>query len=116
MRLLPILWAEPPTAEDWARLSAAREAIGYRDLIKPVEALEGSPQPILAVGKLPTWMTDYAYVDSTASSEIENALDWCINTGVVDTGEKAAALLSEWMGVDVKYAGSEEHEGGVRFS
>lgn len=58
MRLLAILWAEPPTAEDWARLSAARIAIGYTEMVKPVQALQGSPGTLLVIGKVHTIEAD----------------------------------------------------------
>ena len=115
MRLLPILWAESPTAEDWKRLSAAREAVGYAELLQPAEALEGSPGPVLAIGKYPSWLTGYAYVESTSDRMgLEAALYHCLFSDGLE-GEEYAALLSHWMGVKVTCQGSEEHDGGVRF-
>lgn len=115
MRILPILWAEPPSTADWERLSQARKALGYMELIQPVEALEGSPQPILCIGKLPSWMTEFAYVDSTSDMELGNALDCCLNPGYDQQPEAYALLLSRWMGGDVKYIRTEGQDGGVRF-
>lgn len=116
MRILPILWAEPPTAADWERLSEARKALGYMELIQPVEALEGSPQPVLCIGKLPSWMTDFAYVESTElTEELQKMLDYCLSPGYDQQAVRFAELLSVWMDTDVKYAGEEEQDGGVRF-
>lgn len=116
MRLLPILWAEPPTPEDWQRLSAARTALGHTDLIKPAEAVPGSPGPILAIGKLPDWLTGYALVESTTDRMgLEAALHHCLmNEGMA--GQEYEALLSHWMGVKVTCQGEEEYRGGVQFT
>ena len=109
MRLLPILWAEPPTAEDWARLSAAKTAIGYEDLIKPAQALPGSPGTLLCIGGArPSWLQNYyACDDITDSDELEWALDGALNED--ERIEQFAELLSQWMGVDVKQVGEEEY-------
>lgn len=116
MRLLPILWAEPPTAEDWERLSRARTAIGYTEKLMPATALQGSPQPVLCIGAHPDWPTDFEYVDSTADPVLlADALKWCL--GERNTvGEKIAELFSQWMGAEVTYAEEVEHDGGVRFT
>lgn len=113
MRILPILWAEPPTAADWERLSEARKALGYMDLIQPVEALEGSPGPVLAVGKMPDWIVQYAYVPSTRDAKLGERLKACLDRQ--EDPDTIGKLLSAWMGVDVKYVGEEEFDGGVRF-
>lgn len=117
MRLLPILWAEPPTAEDWARLSRAREACGYTDPIQPANALPGSPQPVLCIGQLPSWATDYEYVESTADPVLlADALKWCLGERA-DYGDKLAELIGEWMSSPEKvtYTGEEEHVEPVGF-
>lgn len=117
MRLLPILWSSgyEPSAEDWTRLSEARIAIGYTDLIQPAAALPGSPQPVLAIGCIPTWVTDYAYVESAAAENLEAALSYCLEMEH-PAEDLMAKLLSSWMGCTVKYVGSEEHDGGVQFA
>lgn len=115
MRILPILWAEPPTTADWERLSEARKALGYMELIQPVEALEGSPGPVLCIGADPSWVTDYAWVENTHSDMLQENLRYCLERQERDTGEVTARLFSKWMGVDVRYASEEEQDGGVRF-
>lgn len=113
MRLLPILWAEPPTPEDWRRLSAAREALGYTELIKPVKALPGSPGPVLAIGTKPTWLTGYAHVESTRDkAALESALYHCIMLEGNEEGEEFAELISHWMGVRVSIRGEESYDEG----
>lgn len=113
MNVLPILWAETPTREDWVALSQAREAIGYTDLIKPAKALEGSPGPILAVGVKPSWLVDYNYIESTWDPRLPEALKACLSQEAQQqTPEEIAAVLSEWMGVEVK-AVEEEKEDAV---
>lgn len=110
MRLLPILWTEPPTPEDWARLSAARIAIGYTDMVKPVQALQGSPGTLLVIGSAsPTWLQNfYRCTDITDKDELEWAL-----SGALTEEDRAAAfaeLLSQWTGVEVTQTGEEEHD------
>ena len=115
MRLLPILWAEPPTNEDWERLSAARTAIGYTDLVKPVQALQGSPGTLLCIGARPDWLHNYYYCASTRdTADLEWALDGALRED--ERMEAFGELLSEWTGVDVKYVGEEEYDGGVQFT
>lgn len=112
MRLLPILWAEPPTAEDWARLSAAREALGYAELIKPANAYQGSPGPILAVGKMPGWIVQFGYVTSTEDPNLTKRLGQILERQ--EGPDTIGKLLSEWMGVEVKQVGEEDYgEGSV---
>lgn len=114
MRLLPILWAEPPTTEDWQRLSAARTALGYTDLIQPAEAVPGSPGPILAIGKMPDWIIQYAYVPSTRDSKLAERLQAVLDRQ--EDPDTIGKLLSRWMGVEVKQIGEEEYRGGVQFT
>lgn len=114
MKLLPILWAEEPTAEDWARLTAAREAIGHTDLIQPANAYQGSPGPILAIGKIPDWIVQYGYVTSTSDPNLSKRLQQVLDRQ--ENPDTIAKLLSAWMGVDVKQVGEEEIDAGVRFS
>lgn len=116
MKLLPILWAEPPAAEDWGRLSEARASIGYTDRIQPAEALPGSPQPVLAVGVRPSWITDYTFVeDLTDLEQLGHALQYCLAEPHEPPGEDIARVLSGWMGVEVKFLNEEEYDNGVRF-
>lgn len=114
MRVIPILWERDPRTEDWRGLSNAREALGYGEKLMPANAVPGSPQPVLAIGTKPTWLTDYAYADSTA--EAEEALGYCLDEEEHDTSELFASLLSDWMGTTVKYLRDEEQESGVRFT
>lgn len=112
MNVLPILWAKPPTKADWDALSAARTAIGYQDLIKPAKAFEGSPEPILAVGVKPSWITDYNYVESTSDPSLPEMLQACLTVRAEEqSGEEIAAVLSKWMGGEVKFVGEEEFSG-----
>ena len=115
MRILPILWSQPPTDEDWKRLSEARTALGYTDLIKPVQALEGSPQPVLCIGAFPSWLTDYTHVLDTLDEGLQDALSYCLDEQKHDVRKLEAFLLSQWMGTEVKYIETEDHDGGVRF-
>lgn len=115
MKLLPIWWTETPTPEDWKRLSASRERIGYTDMVKPARALQGSPGTLLVIGPgRPDWVQNfYACNDITDNAE----LDWAL-AGALQEDERVesfAELLSLWMDADVKMTGEEEHDAGVRF-
>lgn len=116
MKLLPILWTEEPTAEDWARLTAARKAIGYTEMVQPVQALQGSPGTLLIIGTAtPDWLQNYYQcVDITNEDELQWALRGALTED--ERAEVYSELLSAWMGVDVKQVGEEEIDAGVRFS
>lgn len=113
MRLLPIYWTKPPTPEDWARLTEAREAIGYTDVIKPVQALQGSPGTLLVIGEgRPSWLQNfYACNDITDKADLMWALDGALR--MEGRAEAYSELLSSWMGVEVSSVGEEEHDGSV---
>lgn len=117
MRILPILIEQEPTREGWENLSAAREALGYREKIKPARALPGSPEPILAVGKYPDWLTSFAYVHSLGEVDaLEEALKLALSEPEREEVEQMyETLLSRWMDADVKYVGEEDYDGGVQF-
>lgn len=118
MRLLPILIEGDPGQTGWETLSAARKAVGYTDQVKPARALPGSPQPILAVGQAPSWLTDYAHVGSLQPGEAMNAaMEYALDDhSPAEVGQRYAELLSSWMGAEVKYTGEEEHDSGVQFT
>jgi hypothetical protein len=107
--LLPILWAEPPTADDWHRLGEARKASGYPDLVKPARALQGSPGRILAIGVKPDWLCDYDLVESTEDPRLDEVLSWCLELTQNPWAPDYAELLSDWFGATVTFLG-EEHE------
>lgn len=109
MRILPILWAEPPTAEDWARLSAARIAIGHTDPIQPVQGLQGSPGTLLCIGGArPSWLQSFVACDDI---ENEDELQWALQIAIEESAESTyyETLLSEWMGAEVKQVGEEPY-------
>lgn len=118
MRILPILIEEAPTQEGWETLGGAREAAGYRNKVQPARALPGSPQPILAIGQHPSWLTDYAYAARlVAGDALNKAMEYALNDhSPEEVGERYAELLSSWLDTEVKYVGEEEYDSGVRFS
>jgi hypothetical protein len=82
-------------------------ASGYSGLIQPALALHGSPQPILAVGSRPDWLTEYQYVESWNDHEalvhaLQAILVWDDGTSLGDED-----LLSRWMKVKVTLIGTE---------
>lgn len=116
MKLLPILWSEPPTADDWSRLSAARKGLGYTEMIQPVEALQGSPGTLLVIGSSsPDWLQNYyRCLDITDEAELEWALGGALRED--ERMESYGELLSTWMGIEIRQVGEEDHDGGVRFT
>lgn len=110
MRILAILWGHEPKQADWNRLAEARQAIGFEEKIQPVRALEGSSGRILCIGARPDWFCESAYVESTASKDLAEHLEWCLQPEEGAPGEEIARLLSEWMGGEVKYVGEEQYE------
>ena len=116
MTLLAILWGQEPTGDDWARLSAARASLGWEGKIEPARAVPGSPGCILAIGATPDWLCDHVYVESTESDSLEVALGAALGVREMPFRPTIEDQLSEWMGMDVKFIGEEEHEQPVGFS
>lgn len=112
MKILPILWGTPPTPADWKRLSAAREAIGYTEVIKPAVALPGSPGRILALGARPTWLCPYNYVADTAHARLIPVLAWCLDESINDPyAPTPEDMIIDWSGGAFKFLGEEEIDG-----
>jgi hypothetical protein len=107
MKILPILWGSPPTPADWKRLSAAREAIGYEEQVKPAVALPGSPGRILAVASHPTWLCPYLYVSSTEDELLNRVLLWCLDENKVEPFPQPEDMIVKWSGGTFKFVGEE---------
>lgn len=113
LRPLPILLPEGglPSGRALRALQEAKGRSGYSGLIRPAVALEGSPEPILAVGCHPSWLTRYAYVpDFTSIPRLTNALTAILMNPEDERMADREDLLSLWFGVEVKQIG-EEHVG-----
>lgn len=111
LRPLPILWGQEPTGDDWAAVRAAKAATGYKGLVVPRAAVYGSPGAILAVGALPDWLCDFAYIDNTSNHEsLTAALNAVLNDPQDPRIGTPEQLLSAWMGVDVKLVEEIEEE------
>jgi hypothetical protein len=108
MKILPILWGSPPTPADWKRLSAAREAIGYEEQVKPAVALPGSPGRILALGERPTWLTPYQYLVDTGDPRLPEVLKWCLDESIFDPfAPTFEDMIDDWSGGTFKFVGEE---------
>lgn len=104
LRPLPILTpdGELPTGSALEALRAAKMASGYSGLIVPRQAVYGSPEPVLAVGVKPDWLTKYAYLEDWSDHDaIVRALQTIL---IWDDGSvrDEASLLSEWMKAEVR--------------
>lgn len=116
LRPLPVLTpnAEAPSGRAYEALRRAKIESGYPGLVQPRQAVQGSPEPILAVGCKPGWLTRYVLVDSF---EDHDALVHAMQAILIwDDGSvsEEADLLSEWMGCEVKLIGVESN--GPSFS
>jgi hypothetical protein len=101
-----------PSGWDLAALVAAKQATGYQGLVEPRPALPGSPQPILAVGIEPDWLTRYAYLPSLLDVERTTAALTAILMNPEDTRiADEIDLMSKWFGGEVKYLGEEPVNG-----
>lgn len=111
MRILPILWGAPPLSNDWKRLSAAREAIGYTETIQPAQALHGSPGRVLAIAADPDWTCHYFRVEGTEDDALADALRWCLDEGRTDIRTQTPEdLMLRWIPGAV-YQGEEPYDG-----
>lgn len=107
MKLLPILTAEPLSANDRALLGEAKRASGYSDPVKPARAVQGSPGRVLAIGVKPTWLCEHAYVPSITHPGLRVAMKWALGEEYDARATTYEMQLSEWMGCDVKQIGEE---------
>lgn len=109
LRPLPVLTPDPwpPSSRAWDALRAAKTASGYPGLIIPRQAVQGSPEPVLAVGVEPDWLTKFVYIDSLYDHDaLVHAMQVIL---VWDDGSTLGEerLLSKWMGCNVKLIGVE---------
>lgn len=105
MRPLPILTAdgELPTGAALEALRRAKLATGHDGLVLPRKAVQGSPEPILAVGVEPDWLTTFAFVPNLEDEErIAAALTAILMEPDDPRLSREEDLLSKWMGVEVK--------------
>lgn len=113
MRPLPILMAGGglPTGEPLERLKRAKQATGYSGLILPRIAVEGSPQPILAIGVEPDWLTTFAYLPNL---DDETRITAALTAVLMEPEDPRLGdevdLLSKWFGGPVIFKGVEEFE------
>jgi len=118
VRPLPILWGNPevPTSVHWDAVRAAKAATGYKDLVVPGKAVYGSPGPILAIGKEPDWLTEFALVPNVDDHDrLTAALRAILFTPDDPRMGTPEYLLSQWMGGPVKLISTEHYEPRVAF-
>lgn len=110
LRPLPILMEGGALPMGFAleALKRAKAATGYEGMVLPVKALPGSPEPILAVGVTPSWLTDYAYLpDLNSVDRITAALTAILMVPNDPRLNDRTDCLSNWFGVEVTYLGEE---------
>ena len=111
-RPLPILTAdgELPVGADLANLKFAKMFSGYEGLVLPRKAVPGSPGPILAVGRQPDWLCEFAYC---ADWSDVTALTEALKTVLINPDQALGDtyLLSKWLQGPVKFVGEEPYDG-----
>lgn len=111
-RPLPILTAdgELPVGTDLANLKLAKLFSGYEGLVLPRKAVQGSPGPVLAVGREPDWLTEFAYCkDWSSVTALTEALKVVLVSPERALGD--TYLLSKWLQGPVKFIGEERYDG-----
>jgi hypothetical protein len=94
-------------ADSWReylpRLKQVKQGMDTTLQIIPVEAVPGTPARIIAFGKRPGWLCEYALVnDSNNDDAVAAAMAWAMwfnNDSRATTMEKQ---LSRWFGAEVK--------------
>lgn len=98
-----------PEGSALARLRAAKLASGYKGLVIPSIAVQGSPGPVLAVGVEPDWLVEYAYLPNLDDvGRITAALTAILITEDDPRLGTEVDLLSKWFGGTVRLIGTED--------
>jgi hypothetical protein len=101
VRPLPV-YPSAPTGDVLSAIKEAKASMSTSILIKPVRAVPGSPGRILAIGKRPDFLCDYALVEEPTASSIKPALEWILDLRDDYKGYSAIVLLREVFGRDVE--------------
>lgn len=113
-RPLPILTVsgELPTGDALDRLRQAKLATGYSGRVLPVRAAQGSPGPILTVGRDPDWLVKFARVPDFNSVE---RLTAALTAILIDNDDPRLGgtlyLMNKWSRGQLVYKGEEPYDG-----
>lgn len=110
IRPLPI-WPWEAVYADLGRVKDAFLSLQLPIQVRPVEALPGSPETILAIGGVPDFVCRYAPVSSIDSPGLAYAIKCCVldidDDRIVKYWDAAEALLTKVFG-EVKFIGEEK--------
>jgi hypothetical protein len=86
------------TAFDWAQIKAAKERLDLPFLVQPGVAVAGTQTRVLAIGAVPPFICDYAFVPSAASPGLPEALAWTLT----DSDDPRATLMTDMLSAAFK--------------
>lgn len=112
---LPLVIDHAPTQADISAVKSAIDKVGLEVGVRPVTAVAGGADRVIAIGTTPDFITDYAYLPSTESKGLPNAIKWALSTDVDPRAITMADMLSEVLGCDVVELEPEQVEQKVRF-
>lgn len=98
MKTLP-LYLHRAETHHIAALKAAKQSLDLEVLLQPMEARPGQFGRVLAFREEPTWPCECLTV--TGPEMAEDAILWALGRKEMPT-ESYAAILSRWMGAEVK--------------
>jgi hypothetical protein len=85
-----------------AMLKEAKAQMNISTLLKPVRAVIGSPGRVLAIGKKPEWICEYAYVKEPSTQSFKEALEWILGIREDPRGITVIRTLKEIFGPSVQ--------------
>ena len=93
----------PAAPEHLALVKRAKAELDLDYLIKPVPAFPGGQARVLALGSLPPFLCDAAYVrDPNSYLSVLNALRWALGDGDESLGFRPLDYLKSIMGNETK--------------
>lgn len=104
-KVLPI-YPSVPTGAILTALKDAKDSLDVDYLVQPVKAVPGSPGRILALGKKPHFVCDYALVEKPTKESIRNALEWVLGDHDDPRARTVVQVLEEIFGSGVQEIGT----------
>jgi hypothetical protein len=101
IRPLPI-YPSAPTGDELTALKTAKDMLNLPFLVKPMDAVPGSPGRILALGKRPDFLCDHALVAKPTVESIKSALEWVLGEHEDKRATTMAQMLQEIFKGEVK--------------
>lgn len=112
---LPLVIDHTPTQADISAVKNAIDKVGLDVGVRPVTAVAGGADRVIAIGTIPDFITDYAFIPSTESKGLPNAIRWALSDMEDERAISMADMLSEVLGCEVVELEPEKVEQKVRF-